>query len=296
MRRIRTGLSWFPTGSRPVSWTLCSKDPVPSRHSAAGTTAVAPLTLDQIQPIAAAAIARWAAAGIDPQQLSVLSRVVFQIEDLTGSNLAWERQGVITLDRTADGYGWFVDPTPGNDSAFASTASNSPARGHIDLLSVVAHELGHLLGYGEADGNGVMGEYLAPGVRHVPIAIQAAGEAPSPLVATSSPVSSQYLVLLSPATTSQPLMALDAALAGWSSSHESVQQKVSAPMTANSVLPRDGTASLVRPDRNWPRRLVIDYGSVDAVIGSGSISSLLGADLIGRPTKKGKPAAFSIPS
>jgi hypothetical protein len=60
--------------------------------------------------------------------LNVLGHAVFQIDDLTGSDLAWERQEVITLDRTADGHGWFIDPTPGNDSAFASNAVKSPAR------------------------------------------------------------------------------------------------------------------------------------------------------------------------
>src|SRR5262249_60089919 len=137
---------------------------------AVGTAAVAPLTPDEIRPIAAAAIARWAAAGISPQQLSVLSHATFQIDNLGGSDLAWERQGVITLDRTADGYGWFIDPTPSSDSEFAPGVVNSPSGGHVDLLSVVAHELGHLLGYGEDDSNGVTGEYLAPGVRHVPVA------------------------------------------------------------------------------------------------------------------------------
>jgi hypothetical protein len=149
---------------------------------AAGSSAVAPLTLDEIRPIAAEAIARWAAAGIDPRRLSALNHVTFRIDDLTGSDLAWERQGVITLDRTADCYGWFVDPTPGDDSEFGPGAVNSPARGHIDLLSVVAHEMGHLLGYGEDESNGVTGEYLAPGVRHVPVA------APAPLVPAATAV------------------------------------------------------------------------------------------------------------
>jgi hypothetical protein len=67
-------------------------------------------------------------------------------------------------------------------------------------------------------------------------------------------------------------------------------------MTAGSVSPQDGTASVVLPDPGSPRRLIIDSGSVDAVIGSGPISFLLGSDLTGRPTKKGKPAAFTIPS
>jgi hypothetical protein len=264
---------------------------------AAGNTSVAPLTLDEIHPIATEAIALWAAAGIDPQQLSILSHATYQIDNLTGSDMAWERQGVITLDRTADGYGWFIDPTPGDSSDFAPGAVNSPASGHVDLLSVVAHELGHLLGYGEDDSASVTGEYLAPGVRHVPIAIRAAGEAPGPLFAVSTPVGSQTSVLRGTMAASEPLIALDAALAGWSSSHhELAPQQVPAPMTARSVLPQDGTASVVPPDQGWPRRLITDSGSVDALIGSGSISSLLGVDLTGRLTKKGKPAAFSIPS
>jgi hypothetical protein len=137
---------------------------------AGGSAAAAPLTLGEIRPIVAEAIARWAAAGIDAQQLAVLGGATFQIDDLGGSDLGWERQGIITLDRTADGYGWFIDPTPGDDSEFAPAALAGPARGHIDLLSVVAHEMGHLLGYGEDMSESVTGEYLAPGVRHVPTA------------------------------------------------------------------------------------------------------------------------------
>ena len=264
---------------------------------ATGRTAVTPLTLAEIRPIAAEAIALWAAAGIDPQRLSVLNHVVFQIDDLTGSDLAWERQGVITLDRTADGYGWFIDSTLSDNSEFAPGAVNSPASGQVDLLSVVAHELGHLLGYGEDESAGVTGEYLAVGVRHVPIAIRTAGEASGPRFAVSTPVGSPTSVLLGTTTASEPLMALDAALAGWSSSHhEAAPQQVPASMTVSSVGPQDRSESIVPPVESGPRRLVVDSGSVDAVIGSGSISSLLGGDLTGRPTKKDKPAAFRIPS
>ena len=196
---------------------------------AAGTAAVAPLTLDEIKPIAAAAIARWAAAGIGPQQLAVLGRATFQIEDLGGSDLAWERQGVITLDRTADGYGWFVDPSPGSDSEFGPNAVNSPAAGHIDLLSVVAHEMGHLLGYGEENSDGVTGEYLAPGVRHVPAAAlltlsPRSGDLAAMSAATSIPGS---------AGPGNSLMALDAALSGWSRSGTAQTTRVTAPRGSN---------------------------------------------------------------
>src|SRR5262249_11091097 len=141
------------------------------------------------------------------------------------------------------------------------------------------------------------GEYLAPGARHVPIAIREAGEAPGPLLAVSTPVGSQTSAPLGTTNESEPLIALDAALAGWSSSHhELAPQQFPVPMTASSMWPQAGTASVVPAVRGLPRRLDIDSGSVDVVIGSGSISSLLGGDLTGRPTKKGRPAAWSIPS
>lgn len=40
----------------------------------------------------------------------------------------------------------------------------------MDLLTVLAHELGHLLGYDHTDGNDLMGETLPVGVRLVPAA------------------------------------------------------------------------------------------------------------------------------
>jgi hypothetical protein len=206
---------------------------------ALGTTAAAPLTPDEIGPIAAEALARWAAAGIDAQRLNALNHVVFRIDDLSGSDLGWARQGVITLDRTADGFGWFVDATPGDDSEFSPGVFNSPARGHIDLLSVVAHETGHLLGFGEDSSSGVTGEYLAPGARHVPVpglAPPAATVMPgeSAPLSTSMPgarssiepisrfagrtpaVVSPTALLPGSSGTTDGLMALDLALADWS--------------------------------------------------------------------------------
>jgi hypothetical protein len=137
---------------------------------AAGLPAPAPLTPEQLQPIVAEAKARWRAAGVSPQKLAALDRLAFRIEDLPGNDLGMESEGVITISRTAAGYGWFVDPTPGDDAEFAPSAVNSPAHGHVDLLSVVAHEMGHVLGYFE-DGdaaNTVMSEDLPVGVRRVP--------------------------------------------------------------------------------------------------------------------------------
>ena len=80
----------------------------------------------------------------------------------------------IYLDRDADGHGWFVDATPGANEEFdhaGNALSNGPAAGRMDLLTVLAHELGHALGLedllGESDD--LMAEALAAGVRRSPL-------------------------------------------------------------------------------------------------------------------------------
>ena len=40
--------------------------------------------------------------------------------------------------------------------------------GKVDLLTVVTHELGHVLGYEDSGTNGLMAEYLGTGMRRVP--------------------------------------------------------------------------------------------------------------------------------
>ena len=62
------------------------------------------------------------------------------------------------IDRNAAGYGWFVDPTPTLDEEFASsgtsgqlTAVDPQAVDRIDLLTVVEHELGHIVGLKDID-------------------------------------------------------------------------------------------------------------------------------------------------
>ena len=62
----------------------------------------------------------------------------------------------ITIDTDAAGHGWFVDPTPNDNSEFTHaqnaagtdllTDPSNAAAGHLDLLTTVTHELGHVLG------------------------------------------------------------------------------------------------------------------------------------------------------
>jgi hypothetical protein len=57
----------------------------------------------------------------------------------------------------------------------------------MDLLSVVSHELGHVLGLGDSENTqDVMGETLAPGVRRLPTASDVYASGVEPIAASSA--------------------------------------------------------------------------------------------------------------
>ena len=63
-----------------------------------------------------------------------------------GPKLGFAAGDTIWLDADAAGWGWFVDPTPGDDSEF-TTPGDQGEQGRIDLLTALMHEIGHLLGH-----------------------------------------------------------------------------------------------------------------------------------------------------
>ncbi len=120
------------------------------------------ITTSDAQPLLSDAFARWQSAGVDT---SILHDVQVQIVNLGGKTLGMVSGNTIQLDDNASGWGWFIDSTPSDDSEFLGT-DNQGAMQSMDLLSVLMHEMGHLLGYDHND-EGVMAETLAAGTRSV---------------------------------------------------------------------------------------------------------------------------------
>ena len=98
---------------------------------------------------------------------------------LSGGLLGYTYAGArtVVLDSSADGYGWFLGTSPQSDNEFSVGGPGSPlaalpgtaAAGHMDLLTVVLHEMGHLAGRHDVAGSGtdgnLMSTFLATGVR-----------------------------------------------------------------------------------------------------------------------------------
>ncbi len=117
---------------------------------------------------------RWVKAGYSG---SALNSVNVRISDLQNGFLGLAGNNTIWIDFDASGVGWFIDTTASNDEEFLlkngtlSALNETAASGRIDLLSVLMHEMGHLIGlddHHDSTDSSVLNESLSVGTRILP--------------------------------------------------------------------------------------------------------------------------------
>ena len=132
-----------------------------------------------MQALLPEAIAAWQAAGLDPADVRRLESVQVQVGNLGTSILGLEAGDVITINQTAAGNNWYVNASAGSSRAFGLAGPGgedvagpgSPAAGEVDLLTVLEHELGHVIGLSDnAQAGDLMDITLGMGVRRAPTA------------------------------------------------------------------------------------------------------------------------------
>jgi hypothetical protein len=131
-------------------------------------------------------IQHWIAAGISTDQLNVLQHTTYEVGPVPSGWLGASTSGHVSISADAAGYGWFVDPTPNDNSEFghvisatqAFTDPTQAAAGHMDLLTTVMHEMGVQLGlsdaYDTAASSDLMFVELTAGERRLPDATDVA--------------------------------------------------------------------------------------------------------------------------
>jgi tyrosinase len=112
------------------------------------------LTSIELRTVIDQAIHYWASHGTNAIGIEQLKQTQLIIDNLGGDLLGQANPltKVIKLDDDAAGQGWSI-----------SFDTLTPTK--VDLLSILAHEFGHILGYDHS----VMGESLGPGERRLPL-------------------------------------------------------------------------------------------------------------------------------
>lgn len=175
----------------------------PLRAAAPGSNVgLSSLTQSQLDPIVAEAKARWSTIGLTAEQSQLLQQTTVTITNLPDVFLGRNIGTSVEIDTTAAGHGWFIDPSPADNQEFSVVAgptelktSTQPVAGRMDLLTVVMHELGNVLGFDDVPAasasNSLMTEFLTPGTRRLPTSAMANDD--TAMVSEDTPVSINVL-------------------------------------------------------------------------------------------------------
>jgi RHS repeat-associated protein len=125
-------------------------------NAAAG--AVTPLTAQLLAPVVREAEDLWRASGLSAAQQTALAGADVEIAPLPGGQIGTTIDQTIWIDPSAGGFGWYINTNTYDPQVFRAVAgqefqavAGSAAAHEADLLTVVAHEFGHLLDLPDVD-------------------------------------------------------------------------------------------------------------------------------------------------